>query len=113
MNSSVAEQPASDRVLADVVNHLSQDPLCLQVRHYPAANELAGSETLHLLVILERELTQAERRERVESLNGITRPHGVKADIIFSSPKVWRDLVRLVGPFTRIERESTIDWQRE
>ncbi len=112
MNTATAGNDRVESVLPEVIEKLSHDPLCLEVRHYPADNELAGDEKLHLLAIMERELKQSERRSRVEEIDAIAGRYGLKADIIFSSPKVWRDLKKLVSPFTRIERESTIDWQR-
>ena len=113
MNTTSADEIRVQEVIPDIVEALSRDPLCIEVRHYPAANELAGSEKLHLLVIMQRELKQAERREKVDQLKTIAARQGLDVDVIFSSPKVWRDLTALVGAFTRIEHESTIDWQRD
>lgn len=112
MKTGLAEQTSTENAITEIVKYLSQDPLCLELRHYPASPELAGSETLHLLVIMQREVTQAERRRHLENLNAIASRHGMRVDVIFSSPSVWRDLRTLISPFTRIERESTIDWQR-
>ncbi|MDZ7735558.1 MAG: hypothetical protein U5P41_05220 [Gammaproteobacteria bacterium] len=112
MNIAIADNEQTDRLISGIVEYLSRDPLCLEIRHYPAANELAGSEKLHLLVIMQRELKQSERRERVEAVQELAGQQGLTLDVIFSSPKVWRDLTALIGPFLRIENESTVDWQR-
>ena len=112
MNNTTADLDRIEKVMPDVVDTMSRDPLCIEIRHYPAANELAGDEKLHLLIIMQRELKQVERRERVEQLKRLASSQGLDVDVIFSSPEVWRDLVTLVGPFTRIANESIIDWQR-
>lgn len=111
--NTVENDDRVEKVLPAIVENLSRDPLCLEIRHYPPADELAGEEKLHLLAIMERELKQSERRAHMEKINEIASRHGLKADVIFSSPKVWRDLKKLVSAFTRIERESTVDWQRQ
>jgi len=112
MNTAIADNDQTGRLISGITDYLSRDPLCLEVRHYPAANELAGSEKLHLLAIMERELKQSERRERVETLQELAGQQGLTLDVMFSSPKVWRDLTALVGPFMRIENDSIVDWQR-
>lgn len=113
MNTGTADSERLEKVIPDIVDYMSQDPLCLEIRHYPAANEFAGNEKLHLLIIMQREIKQVERRQYIEQLKEITARQGLDLDVIFSSPKVWRDLTALVGPFTRIEKESVIDWRRE
>ncbi len=113
MTTATADNERIDQVLPRIVATMAADPLCLEVRHYPAATELAGEEKLHLLIIMERELKQAERRERIKTLNDIAGEQGLRVDVIFSSPKVWRDLANLVGPFTQIQQEAVVDWRRQ
>lgn len=101
------------QLLATVIQQLSQDSLCLEIRHYPAVVATANGDTLHLLVITQRELTQAERRDYMATLHRLAEQHNTKIDVLFSSPKVWRDLKKLVSPFTHIDRTAVIDWQRD
>lgn len=112
MNDNTADKIEEESLLGEVIDYLGADPLCMEIRHYPANDELTENDKLHLLVIMERELNQSERREHLERLQALAAPYGRKIDVLFSSPKVWRDLGRLVSPFTRIEREATVCWQR-
>jgi len=112
MNASAVIDQGQDRLVKDLVDYLAGDTLCLEIRHYPPSIEAPGENRLHLLIIMERELTQAERRQRMEELTAIADRHGRELDVLFSSPKVWRDLTALVGPFSRIEKESVVLWKR-
>ena len=112
MTVATADNERIEQIMPRIVETMAADPLCLEVRHYPASCELSGEEKLHLLILMERELKQAERRERIQTLNEIAGEQGLRVDVIFSSPKVWRDLANLVGPFTRVQREAVVDWRR-
>lgn len=113
MTTATDDNKRIEQIIPRIVETMAADPLCLEVRHYPATNELAGEEKLHLLIIMERELKQAERRERIKNLNEIAGEQGLRVDVIFSSPRVWRDLANLVGPFTQVQRQAIVDWQRQ
>lgn len=112
MTSNAIDKDRTDQLLAEIVDYLSRDPLCLEVCHYPTVTELTDDEKLHLVVIMERELKQSEWRERINALTELANSHGLHLDVIFSSPKVWRDLTSLVGPFTHVQHNAIVDWQR-
>lgn len=111
MNPPVLQNEAQAQLLKELIDCLSKYDLCLEIRHYPLTNE--RDEKLHLLIILQREITQNERHQFIDELNTVAGRNGAEVDCLFSSPKVWRDLKTLISPFTRIDRESIIDWQRQ
>lgn len=111
MKRSSALSDKTEELLGAIRQRLEQDPLCLELRYYeePDAN---GAENQLILIIMQRELTQPERQAWMESLNALAAGHGLHPQILFSSPRVWQDLVRLVGTFERIDRKAHTVWAR-
>lgn len=98
-------------LLGAIRQRLEEDPLCLELRHYDEPED-ANEAMLHILIIMQRELTQAEHRDWTESLNALAAEHGMRLQILFSSHAVWQDLKRLVAPFGRIDHEAHTVWAR-
>lgn len=112
MKRETSESEQSAGLIGAIRQRLEQEPLCLELHHYHGGQANSGDEVLHVIIIMQRELTQAEYQTWRETLHALAAEHGMRIEILFSSPRVWQDLKKLVGTFARIDRQAITDWTR-